>query len=39
MIKGIWNTIKIYFGGIDVLIGTPNKLSEMFTMAGFNVKI
>jgi len=24
-------------GGIDVLIGTPNKLSEMFTMAGFNV--
>jgi superfamily II DNA/RNA helicase len=24
-------------GGIDVLIGTPNKLNEMFTMAGFNV--
>ena len=23
--------------GIDVLIGTPNKLSEMFTTAGFNV--
>jgi ATP-dependent RNA helicase RhlE len=24
-------------GGIDVLIGTPNRLNEMFTMAGFNV--
>jgi ATP-dependent RNA helicase RhlE len=24
-------------GGIDVLIGTPNRLSDMFTMAGFNV--
>ncbi|WP_367771633.1 DEAD/DEAH box helicase [Flavobacterium sp. WC2421] len=24
-------------GGVDVLIGTPNKLSEMFTTAGFNV--
>lgn len=24
-------------GGIDVLIGTPNKLSDMFTTAGFNV--
>jgi superfamily II DNA/RNA helicase len=23
--------------GIDVLIGTPNKLSDMFTTAGFNV--
>jgi ATP-dependent RNA helicase RhlE len=23
--------------GIDVLIGTPNKLNEMFTTAGFNV--
>ena len=23
--------------GIDVLIGTPNKLSEMFTTAGFNI--
>ena len=23
--------------GVDVLIGTPNKLSEMFTTAGFNV--
>ena len=23
--------------GIDVLIGTPNKLSEMFTTAGYNV--
>lgn len=24
-------------GGVDVLIGTPNKLSDMFTTAGFNV--
>jgi superfamily II DNA/RNA helicase len=24
-------------GGVDVLIGTPNKLGEMFTTAGFNV--
>jgi len=24
-------------GGIDVLIGTPNKLSDMFTTAGYNV--
>ena len=23
--------------GIDVLIGTPNKLSDMFTTAGYNV--
>jgi superfamily II DNA/RNA helicase len=23
--------------GIDVLIGTPNKLNEMFTTAGYNV--
>jgi superfamily II DNA/RNA helicase len=23
--------------GIDVLIGTPNKLSEMFSTAGYNV--
>jgi superfamily II DNA/RNA helicase len=37
MIKATWNTIKLYFSGIDVLIGTPNKLSEMFTTAGFNV--
>jgi superfamily II DNA/RNA helicase len=28
---------KIIFGGVDVLIGTPNKLGEMFTTAGFNV--
>lgn len=24
-------------GGVDVLIGTPNKLSDMFTTAGYNV--
>jgi superfamily II DNA/RNA helicase len=24
-------------GGVDVLIGTPNKLNDMFTTAGFNV--
>jgi ATP-dependent RNA helicase RhlE len=24
-------------GGVDVLVGTPNKLGEMFTTAGFNV--
>jgi superfamily II DNA/RNA helicase len=29
--------IKIISGGVDVLIGTPNKLGEMFTTAGFNV--
>jgi hypothetical protein len=34
MIKATWN--DIYFLGIDVLIGTPNK-AEMFTTAGFNV--
>jgi superfamily II DNA/RNA helicase len=28
---------KLYSGGVDVLIGTPNKLGEMFTTAGFNV--
>jgi superfamily II DNA/RNA helicase len=29
--------IKLYFWWSDVLIGTPNKLGEMFTTAGFNV--
>jgi superfamily II DNA/RNA helicase len=28
---------KNYTGGVDVLIGTPIKLNEMFTTAGFNV--
>jgi superfamily II DNA/RNA helicase len=37
MIGAIWNMIKLYSGGVDVLIGTPNKLGEMFTTAGFNV--
>lgn len=36
--KGDMEYDKNYIsGGIDVLIGTPNKLSEMFTTAGFNV--
>jgi superfamily II DNA/RNA helicase len=29
--------IKIISGGVDVLIGTPNKLGEMFTTCYFNV--
>jgi hypothetical protein len=33
MIGAIWNMIKIISGGVDVLIGTPNKLGEMFTLA------
>jgi superfamily II DNA/RNA helicase len=36
MIGAIWNMIKIFWW-VDVLIGTPNKLGEMFTTAGFNV--
>jgi hypothetical protein len=32
--KGIWNMIKIIFQGIDVLIGTPAKLNDMFSTAG-----
>ena len=36
--KGDMEYDKNYIStGIDVLIGTPNKLSEMFTTAGFNV--
>ena len=36
--KGDMEFDKNYISsGIDVLIGTPNKLSEMFTTAGFNV--
>ncbi|WP_369769752.1 DEAD/DEAH box helicase [Flavobacterium sp. WC2416] len=36
--KGDMEYDKNYIsGGVDVLIGTPNKLSEMFTTAGFNV--
>jgi hypothetical protein len=30
---------KLYSGGVDVLIGTPNKLGEMFTTAGFNKQV
>jgi hypothetical protein len=30
MIEAIWNMIKLYSGGVDVLIGTPNKLGEMY---------
>jgi superfamily II DNA/RNA helicase len=36
MIEAIWNMIKLYSGGVDVLIGTPNKLAKC-TTAGFNV--
>ena len=37
--KGDMEYDKNYIStGIDVLIGTPNKLSEMFTTAGYNVK-
>ena len=36
--KGDMEYDKNYIsGGIDVLIGTPNKLSDMFTTAGYNV--
>ncbi len=36
--KGDMEYDKNYIStGIDVLIGTPNKLSEMFTTAGYNV--
>lgn len=36
--KGDMEYDKNYISsGIDVLIGTPNRLSEMFTTAGFNV--
>ena len=36
--KGDMEYDKNYIStGIDVLIGTPNKLSEMFTTAGFNI--
>ena len=36
--KGDMEYDKNYISsGIDILIGTPNKLSEMFTTAGFNV--
>lgn len=36
--KGDMEFDKNYIStGIDVLIGTPNKLSEMFTTAGFNI--
>ena len=36
--KGDMDYDKNYIStGIDVLIGTPNKLSEMFTSAGYNV--
>jgi ATP-dependent RNA helicase RhlE len=36
--KGDMDYDKNYIStGIDVLIGTPNKLSDMFTTAGFNV--
>ena len=36
--KGYMEYDKNYIStGIDVLIGTPNKLSEMFTTAGYNV--
>jgi superfamily II DNA/RNA helicase len=36
--KGDMDYDKNYIStGIDVLIGTPNKLSEMFTTAGYNV--
>lgn len=36
--KGDMDYDKNYIsGGIDVLIGTPKKLSEMFSTAGFNV--
>ena len=36
--KGDMEFDKNYIStGIDVLIGTPNKLSEMFTTAGYNV--
>jgi hypothetical protein len=34
MIGAIWNMIKIIFLVESVLIGTPNKLGEMFTTAG-----
>jgi predicted SpoU family rRNA methylase len=33
----IWNMIKIIFQEIDVLIGTPAKLNDMFSTAGYNV--
>jgi superfamily II DNA/RNA helicase len=36
--KGDMDYYKNYVStGIDVLIGTPNKLSEMFSTAGYNV--
>jgi ATP-dependent RNA helicase RhlE len=36
--KGDMDYDKNYIsGGVDVLIGTPNKLSDMFTTAGYNV--
>ena len=36
--KGDMEYDKNYIStGVDVLVGTPNKLSEMFTTAGFNV--
>jgi superfamily II DNA/RNA helicase len=36
--KGDMEYDKNYIStGIDVLIGTPNKLGEMFTTAGYNV--
>ena len=36
--KGDMEYDKNYIStGIDVLIGTPNKLGEMFTTAGFNI--
>ena len=36
--KGDMEYDKNYIStGIDVLIGTPNKLNEMFTTAGYNV--
>ena len=36
--KGDMEFDKNYIStGIDVLIGTPNKLSEMFTTAGYNI--
>lgn len=36
--KGDMEFDKNYIStGIDVLIGTPNKLSDMFTTAGFNI--
>jgi hypothetical protein len=29
-IEAIWNMIKIISGGVDVLIGTPIKLNEVY---------